>query len=52
MTELRGSLVPENDTALWAFGGIEWKLSQRFMVLLEVKSGPSTLGGVGIRFEY
>jgi len=52
MSELRGSLVPDNDTSLWAFGGLEWKLSQRFMILLEAKTGPSTLGGAGIRFEY
>jgi len=52
MANLRGSLVSDDQVSLYAFGGIEWKLSQRFMFLLEIKSGPSTLGGVGIRFEY
>ena len=52
MSNLRGSLLSEDDTSLWAFGGLEWKMSQRFMLLLEVKAGPSTVGGVGIRFEY
>ena len=43
---------PRQRYVLWAFGGLEWKLSQKFMVLLEVKTGPSTMGGAGIRFEY
>lgn len=42
----------ENETNLYAFGGVEWKLSQKFMLIAEVKSGSSTLGGFGIRFEY
>jgi hypothetical protein len=52
MAALRGSL-PEDDTnSMYIFSGLEWKLSQKFMLLLEVKAGPDTLGGVGIRFEY
>jgi hypothetical protein len=42
----------ENKTNLYAFGGVEWKLSQKFMMIAEIKSGSSTLGGFGIRFEY
>jgi len=34
------------------FAGLEWKLSQKFMVLLELKAGDRTTGGAGIRFEY
>jgi hypothetical protein len=49
---LRGSLPENGNTSMNVFGGIEWKLSKKFMVLLEVKTGPSTMGGAGIRFEY
>lgn len=52
MSALYGSLIDDNDTSLYGFGGLEWKLSQRFMLLLEVKVGSSVLGGAGIRFEY
>jgi len=54
MSSLGGSLPQEDDkaTSIYVFGGIEWKLSQKFMLLLELKTGPSTLGGAGIRFEY
>jgi hypothetical protein len=52
MSALRGSLPDDNKTSLYLFGGIEWKMSQKFMLLLEVKAGPSTVGGAGIRFEY
>jgi hypothetical protein len=52
MAALRGSLPEDNITSVYVFGGIEWKLSQKFMMLLEVKGGPSTVGGAGIRFEY
>jgi hypothetical protein len=52
MAALRGSLPEDSITSVYVFGGIEWKLSQKFMVLLEVKGGPSTVGGAGIRFEY
>ncbi len=52
MASLRGSLPEDGGTSLYIFSGLEWKLSQKFMLLLELKAGPSTLGGVGIRFEY
>ena len=54
MASLGGSLPPSGDkaTSIYVFGGMEWKLSQKFMLLLELKTGPSTLGGAGIRFEY
>jgi hypothetical protein len=49
---LRGSLPENGNTTMNVFGGLEWKVSQKFMILLEVKTGPSTMGGAGIRFEY
>ena len=52
MAVLRGSLPDDNNTSLNVFGGLEWKLSQKFMVLLELKSGSKLMGGAGIRFEY
>jgi hypothetical protein len=52
MAVLRGSLPDDNNTSLNVFGGLEWKLSQKFMLLLELKSGSKLMGGAGIRFEY
>jgi hypothetical protein len=52
MAALYGSLNPNRDTSVYVFGGLEWKLSQKFMIMLEVKGGKSNVGGVGIRFEY
>lgn len=52
MSAVYGSGVPENDTSVYIFAGLEWKVSQKFMLLLEFKGGDSNLGGVGIRFEY
>jgi hypothetical protein len=52
VASLRGSLPDDNNTSLYLFGGLEWKLSQKFMLLLEVKAGPTTVGGAGVRFEY
>ena len=52
MSALYGSLPSEKNTTFYVFGGVEWKISQKFMLLFEFKTGPSTLGGAGIRFEY
>jgi hypothetical protein len=54
MASLHGSLPQESDKGVsyYLFGGLEWKLSRKFMILLELKTGASTLGGAGIRFEY
>ncbi len=52
LAALYGSLPARQDTAFNVFGGIEWKLSPRFMVLLELKAADSLVGGAGIRFEY
>jgi hypothetical protein len=52
MTALYGSLIPENKTSVYAFGGVEWKISQKVAFLMEIKAGPITVGGIGIKFEY
>lgn len=52
MSALYGSYYKDNDTAVYAFAGVEWKVSQRFMMMLEIKGGENLLGGLGIRFEY
>jgi hypothetical protein len=52
MSALYGSLPESNKTFVDGFAGLEWKLSQKFMVLLELKAGDKATGGVGIRFEY
>jgi len=53
MSSLYGSLPGLRDeTSLYVFGGFEWKLSQKFMILMELKTGDHTQGGFGIRFEY
>ena len=52
LASLRGSLPENGNTSVNVFGGIEWKLTKQFMVLMEVKTGPSTMGGLGVRFEY
>jgi hypothetical protein len=51
MSSLSGSLI-DGTTFVNAFAGLEWKLSQKFMLLIELKAGDSTVGGAGIRFEY
>jgi hypothetical protein len=52
MSSIYGSLPDYHDTYLNAFAGLEWKISQKFMVLLEFKTGESTMAGAGIRVEY
>ncbi len=52
MSALYGSLPENRDTYVNVFAGLEWKLSQKFMLLLEIKAGTNTEGGAGIRFEY
>lgn len=52
MSALYGSAVPKNETSIYLIAGLEWKLSQKFMILLEYKGGDANLGGFGIRFEY
>ncbi|HYA88336.1 MAG TPA: hypothetical protein VEI57_14875 [Nitrospirota bacterium] len=47
-----GSLADNDKSYINVFVGLEWKLTQKFMVLLEVKAGDQITGGAGIRFEY
>jgi hypothetical protein len=51
-TSLSGSYVDGRETDFYVLGGLEWKLTQKTMFYLEIKAGDSTLGGMGIRFEY
>ena len=52
MSALYGSLPDKQDSYVNAFAGLEWKLTQKFMILLEFKAGHEMTGGAGIRFEY
>jgi hypothetical protein len=53
MSSLYGSMTGLNkNTSLYVFGGFEWKLSQKFMIMMELKTGNHTQGGLGVRFEY
>lgn len=52
MAAMYGSYIPKDDTHVYVFGGLEWKLTQKFLMLMELKAGESVLGGIGIRFEY
>jgi hypothetical protein len=53
MSALYGSLPDKRgNTYVNLFAGLEWKISQKFGFLAEIKAGDSTVGGVGIRFEY
>ncbi len=53
MASLYGSLPGlKDETSLYIFGGFEWKLSQKFMITMELKTGDNTQGGLGVRFEY
>jgi hypothetical protein len=51
-TSLSGSYVGERETDFYVLGGLEWKLTQKSIFYVEIKTGASTLGGLGIRFEY
>lgn len=52
MSSVYGSYIAQNDTGVFAFAGLEWKLTQKFLINAEIKFGEATLGGIGIRFEY
>ena len=52
LSALYGSYFPKNETNYYVFAGVEWRLAQKSMFYAEVKAGDSTLGGIGIRFEY
>ncbi len=52
LSALYGSLTPENKSSVYAFVGVEWKISQKTAFVMEIKTGNVTLGGIGIKFEY
>lgn len=52
MSSLYGSYLSTNDTSVYLIGGIQWKFTQKFMLMMEVKGGDYVVGGFGIRFEY
>ncbi len=52
MSALEGSLPEQHDSYMNGFAGFVWKISQKFMLLMEIKAGDSMTGGAGIRFEY
>ncbi len=49
---LYGSYFSDDKTDYYVFAGAEWKLSQKTMLYVELKTGEHTVGGLGIRFEY
>ncbi len=49
---LYGSYFHDNETDYYVFAGAEWKISQKTMLYLELKTGEHTVGGLGVRFEY
>lgn len=51
MASYSGSGISDNNT-VYGIGGLEWKLTQKFMLMLEFKGGKHDVGGIGVRFEY
>ncbi len=52
VSSLFGSFLSDDQTNINVFAGLEWKITQKFMAMLEVKTGRTTVGGMGIRFEF
>ena len=52
VSALYGSYLSNDQTNFYVFGGLEWKLTQKLIALVELKSGNATVGGVAIRFEF
>ena len=52
LSVLSGSYLADRETDYYAFGGFEWKFTQKSMLYVEIKAGDHTLGGIGVRFEY
>ena len=52
MSSVSGSYMTHDITNYYVFAGLEWKISRRFMTMLEFKTGDGNIGGIGIRFEY
>lgn len=52
VSALFGSYLPEDQTNFNVFGGIEWKINRKFLVMLEAKTGRTTIGGAAVKFEF
>ncbi len=52
VSALYGSGFPKHGTDFYVFAGAEWRITQKSLLYLEVKTGDHTIGGLGIRFEY
>lgn len=52
VSALFGSFLPDDQTNFNVFGGIEWKISRNFLVMLEAKTGRATIGGAAVKFEF
>lgn len=52
LSALYGSLPEQRETFVNIFAGLEWKISQKAMFLVEIKGGDRLVGGGGIRFEF
>ena len=52
LSSLYGSLTEQRETFVNLFAGLEWKISQKAMFLVEIKGGDRLVGGGSIRFEY
>lgn len=52
VSALYGSLPDRRDTFVNIFAGLQWKISQKAMFLVELKGGDRLVGGGGVRFEY
>ncbi|MFA5074016.1 MAG: hypothetical protein WC539_09010 [Nitrospirota bacterium] len=52
VSALYGSYIPKDQTNFYVLAGLEWKITQKFLALAELKTGNVTIGGVGIRFEF
>lgn len=54
LSSMHGSYeyTTRDETNFFGMAGIEWKLSQKFMVIAEMKFGADEVGGLGIYFEY
>jgi hypothetical protein len=52
VSALYGSLPGEHDTFVNVFAGLQWKVSQKAMFLVELKGGDRLVGGGAVRFEF
>jgi hypothetical protein len=52
VSALYGSFLSDDHVDVNVFAGLEWKISQKFMVLVEAKGGRTLVGGAGIKFEF